>query len=125
MNIVKRPPAIHTAFNPVMLHIEDSNETVTIDIVVNGLSIQIERDVLNGLSMFDLSKVIKKYFRDYREYVQSLIFLDYNLFVKYNINTGGKILNLTAINAVAQIGYSSDFTTRKGTFLTQFNRLKK
>lgn len=129
MAIVKQPPAIHTAFNPAMLNISGS-EGSTIQILMGvGASVTRQREVFNGIAMFDLSKVVKSRFSDVQTYiVPDKIFIDNNLSFYYEVYETEVLVDpipFTAINAVAQIGESSDLTKKRGTFLTAFDRLKK
>lgn len=122
--ITKQPPSIHTAFNPIIFEVTDT-QPVTMEIISSTFSTTRVRESFNGKAIFDLKGVISKLFFDQQTYiVPSKIFVDYNLFVDYTANVSSPI-SLTAINAVVQIGKSSDMTGRKGTFLTGFDRIKK
>jgi len=138
MIIIKQPPAIHTAFNPAILQLAGKSgdyayiAIIPIDITVDE-TIHKKREFFNGTALFDLSKIVQDYFDDNQTFIMpDKIFIDNNLVQDYKLfesNSGhgiiGAPIDFVAINAVAQIGESSDMTKRKGTFLTGFERLKK
>lgn len=129
MEVVKFPPAIHTAFNPVYLELRSATKKETIiEIEVDGTAAdytELKKDAINQRFRFNLTGVLKKKFRDEVEQLQPGIFSDRNLFVMYNLfGDGFGSENIIALNAVAQIGESSDLTSQYGTFRTQFERLK-
>lgn len=139
MNIIKQPPAIHTAFNPVVLQLSTTdpdelfNEYVRVYLRANGKSVLLERELFNNITTFNLSGPLKRLFDEglyptipeagylEREGILSFVY-DIDIDVREGfVNIPG----LLALNAVSQIGYSSDLTTLGQKFLTGFGKLKK
>ena len=125
MNITKRPPAIFAAFNPAILELEDdTSDFISVGIFTlhpgEPVIKTIERDVINSKASFNISNVIKKDFLDF-ELVKENYIIDLNLVVRHIINPG--LIVVDALNAVAQIGESSDFTNKRGTFRTNLKKL--
>lgn len=128
MTIIKQPPVIHTAFNPAMLEVSTDyiNYTIDISVKVNDKTVTRSREAIDKKALFDLSGIVKREFQDKQTVIsQGRVFTDSRLFQRYSVEVDKQILEFTALNAVSQIGESSDFTNKKGTFLTAFERPKK
>jgi hypothetical protein len=138
MIVTKYPPKIHTAFNPVIIQIAKETEAkALIKISSTAVDILSSREYLNGVATFNISDKLKKMFRDEVSEITlgaNKIYQDYNLFVEYsvingiNLNDfliGGAIVlgDQMALNAVVQIGQSSEINKR-GLFLTNFDLLR-
>lgn len=126
MTITQYPTSIHAAFNPIIFSVSDVSETeVTMVVNINGDTIERMREVLT-LAIFDLSSVVSRGFKNEQlQILPGLIFKDKNLYVDYSVLVAGTTFYLTAVNAVVQIGETSDLTTKKGSFLTNLDKLIK
>ncbi len=129
MAIIVQPADIHTAFNPVIFRTDYNILGVNrgFRIAYQEFDVTLNKELfLNGQNLFDVQKVIQEFFIDSKEIstFSTKIIYDKNLFAKYNAISNGHYRNKVVINAVAQIGESSDFTIKRGKFLTDFERLK-
>ena len=136
MDIIKQPPATHTAFNPVVLRVAETvAEEIFIGVEKGGNTYATQaREVINGAAVFDISGAIKRLFELGVEDTNpptDYTLLDGQLAASYTLSiqtTGGETESIpirTAINAVVQVGESSDLTKWGDCLLTGFNKLKK
>ena len=126
MEITKQPANIHTGFNPVTISMTDGTATSeTISIEIDGNTYTKKREFFNEACFFDLSKIITSFFKNIITVssLSSKILIDSNLFVDYTYTISETTYNKTALNAVVQIGESSDMTTKKNSFLTKFEKI--
>lgn len=134
MRATKLPAEIHTAFNPVLAVFEkESGDSQEAKISVKMFNIsstdRIERDYINNSAQFDLKQSLIRSFPDkVNTLISGVVFDDLNLISRYhimntelNVQVGG---NFYAVNAVSQIGESSDLRSKRGYFLTSFERVK-
>ncbi|OJV40840.1 MAG: hypothetical protein BGO29_14830 [Bacteroidales bacterium 36-12] len=111
MNISKQPPAIHTAFNPIIIELQGPESEAEITIQTSGQSdVVLSGEFFNGKLVIDLSTTIKKLLSD-------------KLILDYLVIIGEYTLSLAALNAVVQIGESSNYAAKRGTFRTNFERI--
>lgn len=133
MNLVQYPPAIHTAFNPIIVKFAVADvETEAIIKIAFGdhdtlpfSFITKSREYFNGIVIFDLRNLIKSAFIDAQNAIGSIVVDDllsivYSVFDGY---TGTLLFKSLALNSVVQIGQSSDKTNLRGKFLTSFDRI--
>lgn len=138
MKIIQLPPGVHTAFNPVIIRIqkeagEPDEFTLAVSIAKDTYSFNAtqERDFLNNNLLFDISEVLKKSFVDYiQEQPDANIYVDGKLVTEYRlyrsvVNPGPIGSVFYAVNAVVQIGESSNLQLQLGTFRTRFKRLTR
>lgn len=134
MRILRQPAPIHTAFNPVMVELESTLEVETsaiVTVIYNGKQYPQYREYFNGKTLFDLSGILKKLFISNESdttidtsytYIDTLFAIGYSIMIE----TGGTVYNIdnmTAVNSVVQIGYSSNMFGDR--FLTGFSKLRK
>ncbi len=131
-----KPSLIFAAFNPAILEIElaagedieDIYVTLTATTIKGYKTVILRRDFINGKATFDLSGFIRKSFVDDQDELTNYpgFFLDNNLMITYDYVVGDGIYmnGGYAINAVKQLGESSDLTSERGTFRTNFERLR-
>lgn len=118
------PSLIHTAFNPIIVEVEDSLvDTISISMIADK-SYVLEKETFNDKAIFDLSPIVRLLFNDTITNGSKNWFVDNNLVVKYTAKILETTYNFTALNAVRQIKESLDLLPLRGTFLTQFERLK-
>jgi hypothetical protein len=133
MNVTSYPTRIHTAFNPILVKCTPTNsETKAVLKIAKGHYdtlptdfITIEREYFNAETTFDLSSKIKKLFDN--TVSRSSTIDNNNLKVYYSVFNGltdSLIYKGTALNAVVQVGRSTDLTQYLGYFLTKFNSLR-
>ncbi|MDR0682023.1 MAG: hypothetical protein LBG15_09290, partial [Dysgonamonadaceae bacterium] len=126
MNILTQPPAISGAFNPLLLELQQGNETsADITINVDGNTYELSREYLNGKARYNLTELIKSGFKNEQTTVIENIFIDKLLQVEFGSTQTGASFNSTAIRAVSQRRGQYDMTPLCGTFLTGFHELKK
>lgn len=133
MIVNSHPTRIHTAFNPVNVVCSKGTEDIAkIKIVAGNVDtlpndyITIEREYFNGATTFDISRVLKKMFGD--TISGNSILINSKLKLAYSVFNGindSLIYKGLAINAVVQIGQSTDFVPYLGYFLTSFSMLRK
>lgn len=124
MEITKQPAAIHTAFNPIVFEISDNIlSEISINITYNGKATTVKKALFNGVAIINISPIVNKFFKDERT-IDDVIITDHNLFVEYSVRIVDSESQFIAINAVSQIGESSSFIPKKGSFLTEFERIK-
>jgi hypothetical protein len=128
--ITKVPSRIHTAFNPVILQLSAESQYeidngIQCTLTSDSRSSTIEREFFNGLTRFDLSEILKYWFKE--EVVilpqTAFCFLDKRLAFEYDIDLSGS--TSTAVNAVVQLQRDPDMTTWGNRFLTNFPVIKK
>lgn len=137
MEQIQNTPAIHAAFNPcVIIGSPTLGElTGTLEVHTDNGIITKSHEFFNGVAQFDLSSLLKKLFVDVLTELNpelnvgaNKVYDDKNLFVKYHTESisedGWDIGTRTALNAVVQLGQSSDLSFWYNKFLTKFNRLK-
>lgn len=142
--ITQTPPIIHTLFNPVLVKVKKEiadNPTYVLTVYSNFADIvtDIERDHLLDspyITIFDISNTLrtslgKRVSYAYPNNILPILgtpcWQDFDLFIDYRLQ-GDDLTDddfKYAINAVAQAGESSDLTSKQGTFLTKFDKLKK
>lgn len=126
-------PGVHTAFNPVVINVSPSTGETEGELKINieGLEIIRKKEFFNDVAHFDISGIIRKFFKNSIEETDQTwnpgihkTYLDKMLFVKYSTEAtsenGWDIGEICALNAVAQISESSDKTSLINTFLTRF-----
>lgn len=122
-----QPPAIHTAFNPVIITYENNQqkqaETATITIGENSYSLVSE--YFNGKAEIDISQFCKSGFSDViTKKVDSVYFYN-RLFFKYTYTDDYGTFDAIAVNAASQWGESINLEPSQYTFRTGFKRLRK
>lgn len=137
MNLISYPPLVHAAFNPAVLELsrqyptDDKAEIRISYLDISGQSkiATLKREMHNDVVTFDVSPTIKRLFYDKQNNLSSGIFVDSNLVTPYvlGVDDGRTAVSmpLLTINAVVQLGESSNFTTKTGTFLTSFEKIFK
>ena len=118
------PPLIHAAFNPIIVEVEDSLAESVIVSMIADKSYVLEKETFNDKAIFDLSPIVRLLFNDTITNGSQNWFVDNNLVVQYTAKILGTTYNFTALNAVRQIKESLNLLPLRGTFLTQFERLK-
>jgi hypothetical protein len=135
------PPAIHTAYNPIIAKINSGIERTdksTVEILQSDTTTvlaTLEREYFNNIATFDLNPIVKTLFNNVTTVINDVsgvatsLVLNYNLFVLYDIKyvlsrTENVIKKLMAINAVSQLGETQDYSSMQGKFLTNFSKLK-
>lgn len=140
MEQVQNTPQVHTAFNPVIIIGSPSTGETgdgELTITVNGEETVKSKEYFNGQAVFDLSSILQKKFVNQVTEVDALLnsesinkmYIDKSLFVKYSTlanapDSGWDDEERCAINAVAQIGESSNKITLIGKILNKFSVLK-
>ena len=132
--VIRTPPAIHTAFNPVILQYAPSSQAereagITCTPTGNGRTAGIGREYFNGLAQFDLSEILKHWFtEDVIPVPQSdICYTDRRLAFPYGVyRDSGSITDCeaVAVNAVVQLQRNPDMTAWGDRFLTGFSELK-
>lgn len=118
------PSLIHAAFNPIIVEVEDATlDTISISMLADKAYI-LEKETFNDKAIFDLSPIVRLLFNDTITNGSQNWFIDNNLVVKYTAKILETTYYFTALNAVRQIKESLDLLPSRGTFLTQFERLK-
>lgn len=115
-------------------------------------SVIYEREYFNDVATFDIKGTIKRFFKNVKFYIDNTdmkAFYDFNLMATYTVRyyfykpyteerktdkgfpmldpipiLQSQELKFCALNAVVQAGQSSNLMSQKGTFLTDFDRLK-
>src|SRR5574344_1136854 len=135
------PPAIHTAYNPIIAKINSGTETTdtsTVEILQSDTTTvlaTLEREYFNNIATFDLNPIVKTLFNNVTTVINDVsgvatsLVLNYNLFVLYDIkcilsSRENVVKPLMAINAVSQLGETQDYSSMQGKFLTNFSKLK-
>lgn len=141
------PAKVQPAFNPMLLSIEQGEEsTAKIMVAVQGQTFIgyffLEKEFLTDNVSFDLSKLLRKYFVDaLNERAGGVfpIYIDYNLMVSYWVYADGQVeitevhgdsilTNVEpvnrALNAVRQLTQSTDLTELQWKFLTKNKKIK-
>lgn len=122
--IIRLPEAVHAAYNPIIVEIEDTVDLLTIGVRADA-GYSLEKELFNGRAVFDLSPILKRCFNDsISNPGNKNWFVDNNLVTNYTAKIAGITYPFTALNAVRQIGESSDMSGLAGHFLTSFERLK-
>jgi hypothetical protein len=128
--IIKRPPRIHTAFNPVLLQLAAASQTerdggIACILTSGARSSAVRREFFNDLAQFDLSGVLKYWFTEETVVLpqSGYCFLDRRLAFEYHIDLSDS--DSTAVNAVVQIGRNPDMTAWGDRFLTNMPALRK
>jgi hypothetical protein len=134
MIVNQHPAAIHTAFNPVIVSVtkEGSEPNAIIKIAFGNHDVlpfnfvTKSSEYFNNTALIDLSPILKREFNDSKS-VTDRIITDNELFIQYSAfsESGVLLFKAVALNAVSQLGVSSDFTTKRGFFLTDLTKLKK
>ncbi|MCL1936996.1 MAG: hypothetical protein FWF52_01195 [Candidatus Azobacteroides sp.] len=137
------PPAIHTAFNPVILKISateqediDAGHTIAINKRINELAIDENINValfgefFNHVVRFELSEILKNWFSDKITVLTqcSYCYLDEKLAFMYQIVPNDLSFNNSthiAVNAVVQLQRNPDITAWGNRFLTNMPVLRK
>jgi len=142
--ITQTPPLIHTLYNPILVKVEkevSDNPTYILTVYANldDIITDIDREHLLDspyITIFDISNILRASIGARVSYASPNNILpiagtpcwqDFDLFIDYRLQG----IDLTdddfkyAINAVVQAGESSDLTSKQGTFLTKFDKLKK
>ncbi len=134
-------PTVIAAYNPIVIQAtqssegEESGEGV-LQINIGDTQITKKKEYFDGKAIFDLSKLLQKFFKD--EVVEELdsiniginkAFIDKNLFVKFSTEVivsddGWDISEKCAINAIVQLGKSSSKSNLIGKILNSFSVLK-
>lgn len=137
MEQVQNTPQVHTAFNPaIIIGSPSTGETGDGELTINvdGEEIVKSKEYFNGQAVFDLSSLLQKKFIDQITEVNPelntgihKVYKDRNLFAKYSTeadapDAGWDLSDKCALNAVVQLGESSDKTILINKFLTKFLR---
>lgn len=142
--ITQTPPLIHTLYNPILVKVEkeaSDNPTYILTVYSNleDIITDIEREHLLDspyITVFDISNILRASISARVSYafpnnilpiIGTPCWQDFDLFIDYRLQ-GDDLTDddfKYAINAVAQAGESSDLTSKQGTFLTKFDKLKK
>ncbi|MCD7972126.1 MAG: hypothetical protein LUG18_05580 [Candidatus Azobacteroides sp.] len=128
ININKVPSVLHTTYNPVLLELQDSSGTEqTIEVIVAGNTYSMTREYFNGSVTFNISEILKQFFREERKNIYlDKVHRNTLLSYSYEIHFSNQIIYPGAVNAVAQLGESSDLMEiRAGSMLTGFERIYK
>lgn len=134
MIVSQQPAAIHTAFNPVIVKLAQAaaQPIATIKIafgnhdVLPSNFITKSREFFNGSASIDLSALIKRQFTNEVTVIDNVI-TDKSLALDYSVfdNAGVLLFKATALNAVSQLGVTPSLVSKRGSFLTEFNKLKR
>lgn len=102
-----------------------SVETSTLKIYdASGNHTNITAESYNGITRFDASQVVRKFFALHlAEFGSELIIPDSSLSTRYYVNGIGGDFTFVALNAVAQIGENPDRSSDVGKVLTRFSKL--
>lgn len=140
MEQVQNTPQVHTAFNPaIIIGSPSTGETGDGELTVNIGDDEITKikEYFNGQAVFDLSSLLKKKIVDQVIEVDASlntssinkVYIDKMLFVKYHTEADAYATvwdngTRCALNAVAQIGESSDKTGLIYKILNRFSEIK-
>lgn len=106
--ITQFPKSIQPAFNPILLKLTTTTveESATIYVTINSKVYTLTKEFFNFVIVFDLSFLLRKHVSKTTPVVA------------YSINYASNTYNFFALNAVKQIGESTDMSSIKGKFLT-------
>lgn len=106
--ITQFPKSIQPAFNPILLKLTTTTfeESATIYVTINSKVYTLTKEFFDFVIVFDLSFLLRKHVSKTTPVVA------------YSINYASNTYNFFALNAVKQIGESTDMTSIKGKFLT-------
>lgn len=127
MSLNPKPPKVHSAFNPIMFIVAGLPDTERSELIINVdnreivLSRQCVPDISDiKMAYFDISGVIKTLFSHAPcPTITPEGVADNRLFVKYTVNEEEYI----AINAVAHIGMSTDWSNKKYLYYTDTHKV--
>ena len=106
--ITQFPKSIQPAFNPILLKLTTTTfeESATIYVTINSKVYTLTKEFFDFVIVFDLSFLLRKHVSKTTPVVG------------YSVNYASNTYNFFALNAVKQIGESTDMTSIKGKFLT-------
>ena len=105
--ITQFPKSIQPAFNPILLKLTTTSEkSETIYVTINSKVYTLTKESFDNVVVFDLSFLLRKHVNKTTPVVA------------YSVNYMSNTYNFSALNAVKQIGESTDMTSIKGKFLT-------
>ena len=105
--ITQFPKSIQPAFNPILLKLTTTSEkSETIYVTINSKVYTLTKASFDNVVVFDLSFLLRKHVNKTTPVVA------------YSVNYMSNTYNFSALNAVKQIGESTDMTSIKGKFLT-------
>lgn len=137
MIIRSHPSELHTLYNPCIISVfKELDETKAVLYISESFNIfgstrviTVEREYFNDVAIFDIRNILKSLFQNsINPILPGPLWKDSNLFVEYSVwfkETHDLVYQATAVNAVAQIGESSNYSDKRGRFLTAFDRVKK
>lgn len=136
MSVTKYPPAIHSVYNPVVIEATKGFSDPTyielrITAVDQFINTDIKHEYFNGQVKIDISRVLADLILptiDPYSWPLADTWADNGLFLQYEVRVGYPRVLLysgIALNAVSQIGESSNLTIQKGRFLTKQKTIKK
>lgn len=135
MIVTQHPTSIHTIFNPCLIVFQKSiEETGKAEINVSfgydlhpEVYVTLQHEFFNEQAIFDIRKLLRDNLKKtITEIDDSPCWIDENLFLHYCVwdSEMTLIYEATAVNAVVQIGQSSDLTGLQGKFLTKLKSIR-
>lgn len=132
MRVTQHPPLIHSLFNPCLVKVRKELEPKAEIRVSNNNALGddtiLTREYFAGKATFELKKVLRSLMIDRITPIDTTpCWIDENLFIEYTVRNADmdEIYQATAIFSVAQIQESSNYSDKRGRFLTAFDRIKK
>jgi hypothetical protein len=134
MVITQHPSELHTIFNPCIIKVTKGAEAKAKIFIALGIYDQIpesyitvEREYFNNETYFDIKRILRNGISSGITEVGNC-WIDKQFFVEYTVfdgNNATKIYSATATIGVAQLQKTSVMTSKRGYFLTNFERIKK
>lgn len=132
MIVTQHPPLVHSLFNPCLVKVtKESEPKAEIKLSNNNTGTDdtiLTREYFAGEATFDLKNILRSLMINRITPVDGTpCWIDESLFIEYTVIDAGRneIYNATAILSVAQIQESSNYSDKRGRFLTAFDRIKK
>lgn len=120
------PSKFQPAYNPILFTInqEDDSTSYILNLLVGGITFPLRRDFINGTATFDVSPIVKNYFAsklaDSINTVAADYFVEPKLYVNYSVGD----TNYIALNAVAQLRESINYSSKLNKVLTTLSTIK-
>ena len=132
MIVTQHPPLVHSLFNPCLVKVtQEAEEKAEIRVSNNnafGDDTILTREYFADKATFDLKKVLRSLMINRITPIDTTpCWIDESLFIEYTVINADRdeIYQATAIISVAQIQEISNYSDKRGRFLTAFDRIKK
>lgn len=132
MVVTQHPPLVHSLFNSCLVKVTKESEPKAEIRVSNnnafGDDTILTREYFAGEATFDLKNILRSLMINRITPIDGTpCWIDESLFIEYTVKNADmyEICQATAILSVAQIQESSNYSDKRGRFLTAFDRIKK